>query len=292
MLLYRELGDSRGVLRHGLLAMLGSIFLTSLLAVGDRNSAFAGDVDVTVTVKGESWDSDSSGFAYFGGLSKDEGKIKAARRGSRVSVDGQPAAFAITGPGPEFVITFNTKEASFRLITEGDRFPRTITQPYDVPAGGGEIGVGKLRSPRAEGHEHTWPLPMAATQLGYSSTHAMMNDNNAVIRILNMGSGTEGAPPFADNSTVIVSGVDEKTFPFNMDAKDTFLQMTGPRAGFFVIVIPFKEGEPADKKVVIQVTDTASEPTWDPPRPWVYDPMTVWVRNGFATEVRARPKID
>ena len=48
----------------------------------------------------------------------------------------------------------------------------------------------------------------------------------------------------------------------------------------------------SEKTITLNITDTVSEPTWDPPRPWIYDPMTVIVRNGFATEVRAFPSID
>jgi hypothetical protein len=252
----------------------------------------AGEQGVSVTVKGESWDSDSGGFAFFGGLSKAENEVTSARRGSRISVDGQPDRFAIAGPGPGFELTFTTDEPTFRLIVDGDRFPRVITQPYEVPEGGGEINIGKIKSPRAEGVEHTWPLPMAAAELGYESALAMMADNKAVIRILNFSSGVEGAPPFADKSVISVSGSDAEIVPFGMDPADTFLLMTGPSDGFFLIIIPFAEGDGLEKTVTLQITDTVSEPTWDPPRPWIYDPMTVIVRNGFATEVRARPSID
>ena len=80
--------------------------------------------------------------------------------------------------------------------------------------------------------------------------------------------------------------------PFTMDKQNTFFQMTGPRIGAFLVIVPFANGEPADKDVIIKVTDTVSEPTWEPPRPWIYDPFVATVRNGFATEVNVQIKID
>lgn len=58
------------------------------------------------------------------------------------------------------------------------------------------------------------------------------------------------------------------------------------------MIVAFAEGEPADKEVIVAVTDTVSEPAWEPPRPWIYDPVVVSVRNGFATEVGVWIKID
>ncbi len=280
--------------------MRTATFLTTVLmvavgfvAVGVARTAAAGDHGVTVTVKGESWDADSRGFAYIAGLSKKEGEQTSARRGSRVSVDGQPDKFAISGPGPGFELTFTTTEPSFRLIVEGDRFPRVITQPYEVPDGGGELDIGRIDSPRAEGPEHTWPLPMAANELGYATAFEMLADNKAAIRILVMGSGAEGAPDIADDSTVSIEGADAKVLPFDMDTQVTFFQMTGPRIGAFLVVVPFADGEAPDKDVIIKVTDTVTETTWDPPRPWIYDRTIVSVRNGFSTPtVRIFPSID
>ena len=80
--------------------------------------------------------------------------------------------------------------------------------------------------------------------------------------------------------------------PFTMNARDTVLQMTGPRLGAFIIIVDFSEGDAEDKQVTLSVEDTISEPSWSPPRPWSYDPVTVTVRNGFATEVSAEPKLD
>ncbi len=269
------------------------MFAVGLAGIGVAQTVTGDTQSVSVTVKGESWDADSRGFAYIAGLSKKEGEQTSARRGSRISVDGQPDKFAISGPGPGFELTFNTTEPSFRLIVEGDRFPRVITQPYEVPKGGGELDIGRIDSPRAEGPEHTWPLPMAANELGYATAFEMLADNKAAIRILVMGSGAEGAPDIADDSTVSIEGADAKVLPFDMDTQVTFFQMTGPRIGAFLVVVPFADGEASDKDVVIKVTDTVTETTWDPPRPWIYDPIIISVRNGFSTPtVRIYPSID
>jgi hypothetical protein len=257
-----------------------------------RHSA-AGEQEVTVTVKGESWDADSRGFAFIAGLSKKEGEQTSARRGSRISVDGHPDQFAISAPGPGFELTFTTTEPSFRLVVEGDRFPRVLTRPYEVPEGGGELDIGRIDSPRAEGAEHTWPLALAANELGYASALEMIADNKATIRILVMSSGAEGTPDLADDSTVTIEGADANVLPFDMDTEVTFFQMTGPRIGAFLVVVPFADGEDPDKDVIIKVTDTVTETTWDPPRPWIYDPVNVSVRNGFSTPtIRIFPKID
>jgi hypothetical protein len=252
----------------------------------------AGEQGVSVTVKGESWDGDSWGFAYYGALGKKEREVTSARRGSRISLDGHPGKFAIAAPGPGFELSFTVAEPSFRLIVEGDRFPRFITQPISVPKGGGEIDVGHIFAQRAEGPEHTWPLVMAAKKLGYGSTLEMLADNKAAFRILVMSSGAEGAPKFANDSVVSIEKADARVIPFKMDPQNTFFQMTGPRLGAFLVIVPFADGEPADKEVVIKVTDTVSEPDWEPPRPWIYDPVVVSVRNGFATEVVVQIEID
>ncbi len=269
------------------------MFTVGLAGIGVPRTATADDHGITVTVKGESWDADSRGFAYIAGLSKQEGEQTSARRGSRISVDGRPDIFAISGPGPGFELTFNTAEPSFRLIVEGDRFPRVLTQPYEVPKGGGELDIGRIDAPRAEGPEHTWPLPMAAKELGYATAFEMLADDKAAIRILVMGSGAEGAPDIADDSTVSIEGADAKVLPFDMDTKVTFFQMTGPRIGAFLVIVPFADGEAPDKDVIIKVTDTVTEATWDPPRPWIYDPLIVSLRNGFSTPtIRIFPSID
>ena len=267
-----------------LVAGLAATLLPRIVAAGEQG--------VSVTVKGESWDSDSRGFAYWGALSKKEREATSARRGSRISLDGHPDIFAIAGPGPGFELSFTTAEPSFRLIVEGDRFPRFITQPIGVPKGGGEIDVGLIVAQRAEGPEHTWPLPMAAKKLGYGSTHEMLADNKATFRVMVRSSGAEGVPRLANDTMVSVKKANAEVIPFTMDARDTFFQMTGPRLGAFLVIVSFAEGEPIDQDVVITVTDTVKEPTWEPPRPWTYDPVVVSVRNGFATEVVVRIKIE
>jgi hypothetical protein len=303
-----------------IMSMIVTLAIGSMLVFGFAHISMAqtsaeDDKGVTVTVKGESWDTDSRGFAFYLALSITEGEKTSARRGSRISVDGQPDKFAIASPGPGFELTFTTKEPSFRLIVDGDRFPRVITQPYDVPTGGGEIDIGRIDSPRAEGLEHTWPLVMVANELGYTTSWEMLADNKAAIMLYVLGSGEEGAPKWTNDATISVTTgnstlatpISEPTsspfllrivqaayvFPFDMNKKDTFFQMTGPRLGAFLIVIPFAAGEGPDKDVTIQITDTVTETMWDPPRPWIYDPLIVSVRNGFATStVRVHPKID
>ncbi len=289
------------------------LFTVGLAGIGVTRTVMADDHGVTVTVRGESWDACSRGFAYIMGLSKKEGERIAARRGSRVSVDGQPDKFAIANHG--FELTFTTTEPSFRLIVEGDRFPRVITQPYEVPEGGGELDIGRIDSPRLEGPEHTWPLEKAATALGYTTPAEMLADNNAAIRLLLLGSGAAGAPEDANDTTIAVTSgdtisatsiakptsspfllrvpQDSYVFPFNMDTQVTFLEMTGPPSGAFIVIVPFAAGADPDKDVTINITDHVTETLLDPPRPWSFDPLIVSVRNGFATStIRAYPSID
>jgi hypothetical protein len=289
------------------------VFAVGLAGVGVSRTAIADDHGVTVTVKGESWDACSRGFAYYMKLSKKEREQTSARRGSRVSVDGQPDKFAITDPG--FELTFTTTEPTFRLIVEGDRFPRVITQPIEVPDGGGVIDIDRLDAPRVEGPEHTWPLEKAATALGYTTPVEMLADNNAAIRLLVLGSGEPGTPDFANNATIAVTSDDSTAaitvakptnspfllrvpqnsyvFPFDMNPQDTFLEMTGPPSGAFIVIVPFAGSANSDKVVTIDVTDHVTETLFDPPRPWIYDPTIVSVRNGFATStIRIYPGID
>jgi hypothetical protein len=268
--------------------------------------------EVTVTAKGLSWDVDSSGFGFYQGLGKRKNTEKSARRGSRISVDGQPDKFVITGPGGKFELTFTTTQPTFRLIVEGDRFPQTITQPIAVPEGGGTIEVGRVNAPRGEGAEHTWPLPMAAELLGYASTHEVLADNKAAIMLYAFGSGAAGAPLFATDSTLTFPGgsgstpspestttspylmripQSEYVFPYDMDTKDTFFQFTGTRLGAFLIIVSFVPGDGADKGVIVQINDTVTDEGLDPPRPWHFEPKTVWVRKSFATFVQYEPDI-
>jgi hypothetical protein len=303
-----------------IMSIIATLAIGSMLGFGFANIGMAqtGDGDdqgVTVTAKGESWDADSRGFAFYGVLSKTEREKTSARRGSRISVDGRPDKFTIASPGPGFELTFTTKEPSFRLIVDGDRFPRVLTPPYEVPAGGGETDIGRIDALRAEGLEHTWPLVMAANELGYTTAWEMLADNKAAIRLLVLGSGEEGAPEWTDAATISVTTGDSAlatpisqptnspfllrivqavyVFPFDMNKKDTFFQMTGPSSGAFLIIVSFAAGEDPDKDVTIQITDTVTETMWDPPRPWTYAPLTVSVRNGFTMpSVRVHPKID
>jgi hypothetical protein len=303
-----------------IMSMIAILAIVSMLVfgfakIGMAQAGAGDDQGVTVTVKGESWDADSRGFAFYLALTKSEGEKTSARRGSRISVDGQPDKFTIASPGPGFELTFTTKEPSFRLIVDGDRFPRVLTQPYDVPDGGGVIDIGRIDALRAEGLEHTWPLVMAANDLGYATAWEMLADNKAAIRLLVLGSGEEGAPEWTDAATISVTTGDSTlatpisqptnspfllrivqavyVFPFDMNKKDTFFQMTVPSTGAFLIIVSFAANEDPDKDVTIQITDTVTETMLDPPRPWAYDPLTISVRNGFATSiVRVHPKID
>ena len=268
------------------------LMAVGITGIGMPQTAIADNHGIRVTVTGESWDSDSRGFAYFLALTEEEREATSARRGSRISLVGRPEIFAIAGPGPGFKLSFTTAEPTIRLIVDGDRFPRFITQPFPVPKGGGEIDVGNLVAQRAEGPEHTWPLPMAAKKLGYGSTLEMMADNKATFRVMVWSSGADGVPLLANDTKISIKKAKAEVIPFTMDKKDTFFQLTGPRLGAFLVIVSFAEGEPADKELIITTTDTVKEPTWEPPRPWTYDPVTVTVRNGFATEVDVEIKID
>jgi len=274
---------------------------------------FAMAKEVSLVVKGTVWDSDSRGFAWYQGLNVEQGTRKAARRGARVSVDGQPARSAISGKGGRFELAFTTSQPTFRLIVEGDRFPRTITQPYRVPEEGGAMDVERVNTPRAEGAEHTWPLAMVAEALGYGSTQEMLAGDKGAIRLLTKGSGADGAPEWVDDPRITFpnggmggSSTEPTTtspflmrvsrseylFPFDMNTRDTFFQLGGRTTGAYLIVVSFAPGEAADKDVLIHIEDTITDELLDPPRPWTFSPLTVSVRNGFATEVRVTPDIE
>ena len=288
-----------------------TLITVSIFTFSFSNFAIAGEVTVVVT--GSSWDSDSRGFASIGGLSVQQGTKLAARRGSRVSLDGRPEVFAIAGVAGVFELTFTTAEPTFRLIIEGDRFPRTITQPIAVPEEGGELDIGRIKSPRAEGGEHTWPLQMVATALGYVSAQEMLADNKAAIRFGIEGSGAEGAPWITSgakvtfpNSTAPTSTSEPTTtspflmrvqkseylVPFWMNPKDTYLQSPETATGAYIIVVSFASGDPVDKDVIIQIEDTVTDELLDPPRPWKFSPRSVSVRNGLATEYWTGPDIE
>jgi hypothetical protein len=269
--------------------------------------------EVTVVVKGSSWDSDSRGFASIGGLTVQQGTKLAARTGSRISVDGRPDIFAISGESGAFEFALTTNQPTFRLIVEGDRFPRTITQPYTIPKEGGELEIGPVNSPRAEGSEHTWPLPMVATALGYGSTHEMLADNKAAIRLLTYGSGAEGAPKWAypmkftfpgsttsstkpeptTTSPFLVRVLrSEYVIPFDMNTQDTYFLPREENTGAWIIIVSFGSGEGPEKDVILKIEDTVTDELLDPPRPWKYSTKRILVRKGFATEVRYEADID
>lgn len=301
-------------------SMALTVTLCTILSFGVANLCMAqtgteGSEGVKVTAKGESWDADSRGFAYYLGMSKTEGQKKAARRGSRISVYGHPDKYTFANPGPGFELSFTTKEPSFRLVVEGDRFPSVLTQPYKVPKGGGLIEIGRIDALRAEGPEHTWPLVMAANELGYKTAWEMLADNKAAIRLLLLGSGEEGAPDWTEKATISVTTGDNPqaapiskptsspflkrivqstyVFPFDMNKKDTFFQFTVPSTGAFLIIVSFSPEEKFDKDVSIHITDHMTDKMLDPPRPWNFDTVVVSVRNGFTTpSIRVYPKID
>jgi len=289
------------------LIVLSLVTIFSLTITG---SSIAGEV--TIVTKGSSWDADSRGFASIGGLSEGQRTQTASRRGSRVSLDGHPDIFAIAGEAGTFELTFTTDQPSFRLIVEGDRFPRTITQSIATPEESGEFDVGRITAPRAEGPEHTWPLAMAASALGYASTHEMLADNKAAIRLGIEGSGSEGAPDFTSGAKVTFPGSDggtssvesittspflmrvqksEYLFPFWMNPEDTYFQTEESATGAYIVIVSFKPGDLMDKDVVIQIEDTVSNELLDPPRPWKFSPLILKVRNGFATEYWTWPDI-
>lgn len=291
--------------------MTRNILFAVALGLGVSGTAVAAEVELLV--QGSVWDSDSRGFAWYQQLSKAQGTKKAARRGARVSVDGHPDVYAISGEAGRFELSFSTSQPSFRLIVEGDRFPPTITQHYDVPEEGGELDVGRVNTPRAEGIEHTWPLPMMANALGYGSTAEMLADNKAVIRVGLLGSGADGAPEWTYPANVSFPGSDDVSttpqattispflmrvpqpqyvVPFDMTPQDTYFQKMEENTGFFIIVVSFGPDDGMDKDVVIQFEDTVTDELLDPPRPWKFSPKTISVRNGFATEMRYSPDIE
>jgi hypothetical protein len=289
------------------------IALSLVVAISAGLSPAGMAAEVSIVVKGSSWDADSRGFASIGGLSAEQRIQTAARRGSRVSIDGHPEHFAIAGEGGEFELSFKTGQTTFRLIVEGDRFPRSITQPFVTPQESGEFDVGNVTTARAEGPEHSWPLSMAATALGYASVHEMLADNKAAIRFGIEGSGSEGAPDYTSGAKVTfpasnadTSNVESTTtspflvrvqkseylFPFWMTPQDSYFQAEETATGAYIIIVSFNPGNPRDKKVVLQIEDRVADELLDPPRPWKFSPLTLHVRNGFVTEHWTWPDIE
>jgi hypothetical protein len=289
------------------------IVLSLVVAISAGLTPAGMAAEVSIVVKGSSWDADSRGFASIGGLSAEQRIQTSARRGSRVSVDGRPELFAIAGEGGEFELNFKTSQPTFRLIVEGDRFPRSITQPFVTPQESGEFDVGNVTTARAEGPEHSWPLPMAATALGYSSAHEMLADNKAAIRFGIEGSGSEGAPDYTSGAKVTfpaskgeTSSVESTTtspflvrvqkseylFPFWMTPRDSYFQPEETATGTYIIIVSFNSGDPIDQEVIIQVEDRVTDEFLDPPRPWKFSPLTLQVRNGFVTEHWTWPDIE
>ena len=211
--------------------------LVTIITIGFSSTGVA--QEVTIEIKGSSWDADSRGFASIGGLSEKQRTQTAARRGSRVSVDGHPDIFAIAGKDGKFELTFTTDQPTFRLIVEGDRFPRTITQPFVTLEESGEIGVGRVKSPRAEGPEHTWPLPMVAAALGYVSTHEMLANNKAAIRFGIEGSGSEGAPDFTSGAKITFPSSDGDVSKVESTTTSPFL-MRVQKSEYLIPFLPFK----------------------------------------------------
>ena len=198
-------------------------------------------------------------------------------------------------------------------MVEGDRFPRTITQHCTVPEEDEEFDIGRVNTPRAEGPEHSWPLPRVATALGYGSTSEMLADNKAAIGLLTYGSGAEGAPKWAypmklgfpgsagestksepTSTSPFLMRVQQSEYviPFDMNSQDTYFLPRAENTAAWIIVISFEPGEAPDKDVILSIEDTVANELLDPPRPWKYSNQTIAVRNGYATELRLYPDLD
>lgn len=151
---------------------------------------------------------------------------------------------------------------------------KRLRSPVDRLARGGELDVGPVYSPRAEGPEHSWPLPMVAAALGYGSTHEMLADDKAAIRLLTYGSGAEGAPKwaypmkltFAQSKTYSTTPEptttspflmripqSEYVFPFDMNTRDTYFLSLVENTAAWIIVVSFATGENPDKDIVLQI---------------------------------------
>ncbi|MFZ9039702.1 MAG: hypothetical protein ACO3DT_16790 [Gammaproteobacteria bacterium] len=83
----------------------------------------------------------------------------------------------------------------------------------------------------------------------------------------------------------------EYVVPFDMTPKDTYFMGMEDATGFYIIIVSFEPGEGTDKDIVLNIEDTIVDELLDPPRPWKFSPLTISVRNGFATEMRYSPEI-
>lgn len=154
---------------------------------------------------------------------------------------------------------------------------------------------------------------MVATALGYGSSHEMLADDKAAIRLLTYGSGAEGAPkwaypmkltfpestagsaqaePATTSSFLVRVPRSEYVIPFDMNTQDTYFLPPQENTGAWIIIVSFKQGEGLDKNVILEIEDTVTDELLDPPRPWKYSAKTISVRKGFATEVRYHADID
>ena len=157
----------------------------------------------TITVKGESWDSDSLGFAFYQALSVTAGTKKAARRGSRVSVDGQPQSFAIAGPGGKFEITFTTEGVD--ISVGGGRRPfssdyhasPTKYRRREVRSMSDRYGRLDSKARNTPGHYRWSQTRLDMTRRTRCSRTTMQP---FVWKVL--GSGADGAPEWTDNVTL------------------------------------------------------------------------------------------
>ncbi len=84
----------------------------------------------------------------------------------------------------------------------------------------------------------------------------------------------------------------EYLFPFYMTTKITYPEPVETATGFYMIIVSFEPTDPLDKDVVIQIEDTVNDELLDPPRPWIFSPRTISVRNGFATEYWTWPDLE
>ena len=160
---------------------------------------------------------------------------------------------------------FEWRAARFLVVTHYNGFSRE--EDIDLST---RIRIGAWVAPSGFGYERSGVGPLLDAQTGF-----VFGKNFGRIRVRVNGLLTATT---LDSGTVVAT----MTISSRIIARQaTVLHVEG-----------FAAGEPADKELIITTTDTVKEPTWEPPRPWIYDPVTVTVRNGFATEVGVHIKID